>query len=106
MQLTETQIRSIISELILEGFKDDQRYLQEKYPQSADKIGDLSPKHISWLIARFDDSPSKDETHPFEDVIVTLSKFAKKDSGIGEKYKTNEQFRNAIDTAFPPESRG
>jgi len=106
MHLTETQIRRVISELILEGYKDDQRYLQEKYPQSADKIGDLSPKHISWLIARFGDSPSKDETHPFEDVIVTLAKFAKKDSGIGEKYKTNEQFRNAIDAAFPPETRG
>ena len=106
MLLSERQIRALIADLILEGFKDDQRYLQEKYPQSADKIGDLSPKHISWLIARFGDSPSKDETHPFEDVIVTLSKFAKKDSGIGEKYKTNEQFRNAIDAAFPPESRG
>ena len=106
MHLTEAQIRSIISELILEGFKDDQRFLQEKYPLSADKIGELSPKHVSWLIARFGETPSKDETHPFEDVIVTLSKFAKKDSGIGEKYKTNEQFRNAIDTAFPPESRG
>jgi hypothetical protein len=106
MHLTEAQIRSIISELILEGYKDDQRFLQEKYPLSADKIGELSPKHVSWLIARFGESPSKDETHPFEDVIVTLSKFAKKDSGIGEKYKTNEQFRNAIDAAFPPESRG
>ncbi len=106
MHLTEAQIRSIISELILEGYKDDQRFLQEKYPLSADKIGELSPKHVSWLIARFGESPSKDETHPFEDVIVTLSKFAKKDSGIGEKYKTNEQFRNAIDASFPPETRG
>jgi hypothetical protein len=105
MHLTESQIRSIISELILEGFKDDQRYLQEKYPQSADKIGELGPKYITWLAARFGESPSKEEVHPFEDSIVTISRFARKDAGIGEKYRANAQFRTAIDTAFPVDTR-
>lgn len=47
MQLTESQIRSIISELILEGYKDDQRFLQEKFPGKADVLEKLSPKWIA-----------------------------------------------------------
>jgi hypothetical protein len=49
MHLTEAQIRSIISELILEGFKDDQRYLIEKYPDKAQQISALEPRWVSWL---------------------------------------------------------
>lgn len=105
MQLTESQLRNIISVLILEGYKDDQRYLSEKYPQKAAELSELGPKWIAWLIPRFGAAPSKKEIHPFEDAIVTVSKFARKDAGIGEKYKTNEQFRNAVDAAFPLETR-
>jgi len=105
MHLTETQIRSIIGELILEGFKDDQRYLAEKYPQKAAELSELGPKWIAWLTSRFGVSPTKEEVHPFEDAIVTITKFARKDAGIGEKYRANEQFRNVIDAAFPVDAR-
>ncbi len=105
MHLTESQIRSIISELILEGFKDDQRYLQEKYPENATVIGSLGPKYIAWLIARYGERPSREEIEPIRDAIVTIENFARKDAGIGEKYRASEQFRAAIDAHFPPDRR-
>jgi len=98
MQLTESQIRSIISDLILEGYKDDQSYLAAKNPDSEIVISRLGPKWISWLIARFGESPTRQETHPFKDAIVTIEKFASKEGAIAQKYRENEAFKNAFDT--------
>lgn len=105
MLLSERQIRALVADLILEGYKDDQRYLIEKYPEHTDALTQLQPKWIGWLIARFGESPTREEVHPFEDALVTIEKFARKDAGIGEKYRANAQFREAIDTRFPPNSR-
>jgi len=105
MQLTEFQIRSIISELILEGYKDEQRYLQEKNPEISNEIGRLGPKYIAWLIARYGENPSREEIEPIRDTIVTIVNFARKDAGIGEKYRANEQFRSSVDEAFPLDTR-
>lgn len=106
MQLTESQIRSIISELILEGYKDDQRFLQEKFPGKADVLEKLSPKWIAWLIARYGDSPSIEEDHPFEDSIVTLVKFAKRDNDLSTKYRASAAFKAAVDEFIKPDERG
>ena len=67
MRITETQLRRIIrerldgfsaiDEILLEGFKDDQRYLIEKYPDHAADLQELQPKWIDWLIDRFGESP-------------------------------------------------
>jgi len=106
MRITESQLRRIIREsIIFEGFKDDQRYLIEKYPDHAGKIKDLGTKWVAWLIARFGESARIEETHPFDDAIATVLKFSRKDAAIGEKYRSNEQFRNSIDTRFPPDAR-
>ena len=105
MLLSERQIRALVVDLILEGYKDDQRYLIEKYPESAAVISQLQPKWVSWLTARFGESPTREEVHPFEDALVTIEKFSRKDAGIGEKYRANAQFRETIDTRFPPDSR-
>lgn len=105
MLLSEHQIRALIADLILEGYKDDQRYLIEKYPEHSDTLSLLQPKWIGWLIARFGEAPAREEVHPIEDTLVTIEKFARKDAGIGEKYRANAQFREAIDTRFPPNSR-
>jgi hypothetical protein len=105
MHLTETQIRSIISELILEGYKDEQRFLQEKYPELSNEIGRLGPKYIAWLVARYGENPSREEIEPIRDAIVTIVNFARKDAGIGEKYRANEQFRSSVDEAFPLDTR-
>ena len=99
------QLHLLIEFVILEGFKDDQRYLVEKYPDHTQDLEGLQPKWISWLTARFGERPKTEETHPFEDAIVTIVNFSKRDAAIGEKYKTNEQFKVSVDESFPPKSR-
>ena len=95
--MSEALIRSIIfKSLLFEGFKDDQRYLIEKYPQEQSKLSQLQPKWIGWLISRFGENPKFAETHPFEDALVTIQNFAKKDVAVGDKSKSNEQFKTEI----------
>ena len=104
--MSEALIRSIIfKSLLFEGFKDDQRWLIEKYPQEQLKLSQLQPKWIGWLISRFGENPKFKETHPFEDALVTIQNFAKKDTAIGEKYKANERFKTEIDNRFPAQTR-
>jgi hypothetical protein len=103
--ISRRHLRQLVESVLLEGFKDDQRYLIEKYPDHTDDISSLQPKWIMWLISRFGESPTQKEIHPFGDAIVTVRNFALKDSVIGEKYRANEQFRTAIDTSFPPSER-
>lgn len=104
--MSEALTRSIIfKSLLFEGFKDDQRYLIEKYPQEQSKLSQLQPKWIGWLISRFGENPKFAETHPFEDALVTIQNFAKKDVAVGDKYKSNAQFKTEIDNRFPPQTR-
>ena len=105
MKTSHYGLRLLIESILLEGFKEDQRYLIEKYPNQAQKLNELLPKWISWLAARFGEKPSKKETHPFEDAIVTIKNFSDKDKSIGDKYGTNPQFKSAVDGRFPPEGR-
>ena len=105
MILNRARLRVLVESVLLEGFKDDQRYLVEKYPDRARDLSSLQPKWIAWLTARFGESPRIEETHPLEDTIVTVLNFSRKDAAIGEKYRSNEQFRTAIDSQFPPDTR-
>jgi len=105
MMLNRFKLRALVESVLLEGFKDDQRYLVEKYPNHARDLSGLQPKWIAWLTARFGESPRVEETHPLEDTIVTVLNFSRKDAAIGEKYRSNEQFRTAIDSQFPPDAR-
>lgn len=105
MRISRYQLRVLVESVLLEGFKDDQRYLTEKYPEHAQDLSRLQPKWIAWLTARFGENPRVKEVHPFEDAIVTALNFSRKDAAIGEKYRSNEQFRTAIDTRFPPDTR-
>lgn len=105
MRINRHQLRALVESVLLEGFKDDQRYLAEKYPDHTQDLEGLQPKWISWLTARFGERPKAEETHPFEDAIVTIKNFSKKDATISEKYKTNEQFKVSVDESFPPKSR-
>ena len=89
MLLTEQQIRALISKLILEGFKDDQRYLSGKYPDKAQQISALEPRWISWLMSRFGASPTHTEIHPFEEAFTALIEFVEKFQAIASKWKTN-----------------
>ena len=101
----------LIEAVLLEGFKDDQRYLIEKHPDHAQELSRLQPKWISWLAARFGERPNVEETHPFEDAIVTVLNFSKRDASLSAKYAapgTEEKpnvFKASVDEAFPPEDR-
>ena len=95
-------LRLLIESILLEGFKEDQRYLIEKYPNQAQKLNELLPKWISWLAARFGENPSKKETHPFEDAIVTVQNFSEKDKSIGVKYIPDSDFKKEVDRRYPP----
>jgi hypothetical protein len=106
MHLTEAQIRIIISDLILEGYKDNQRFLQEKHPGHKDALEILSPKWIDWLMARYGDSPNIEEDHVFEDAIVSLVKFAERDNSLSTKYRANAKFKAAVDEFIKPNERG
>jgi len=103
--ISQIYLRRLVESVLLEGFKDDQRYLVEKYPDHAQDLSRLQPKWIAWLTARFGESPRVEETHPFEDTIVTVLNFSRKDAAIGEKYRSNAQFRTAIDSRFPTDTR-
>jgi pentose-5-phosphate-3-epimerase len=105
MTLTRSKLRSLVESVLLEGFKDDQRYLTEKYPDHAQDLESLPPKWIGWLTARFGERPKTEEIHPFEDAIVTIKNFSKRDAAIGEKYKASAQFKEAVDAQFPPSDR-
>jgi hypothetical protein len=95
-------LRLIIESILVEGVKDD---LMSLYPNHSNDIKSLQPKWLAWLNARFGKNPNKEEIHPFADALETVKVFAQKDAAIGAKYKSNEQFRSAVDEAFPPGSR-
>ena len=105
MILTDQQIRLMISDILLEGFKDDQRWLIEKYPDHINALNQLQPKWISWLTARFGENPTREEIHPFEEALDTVQKFAKRDTALSEKYKSNNSFRSVVDQRFPVDAR-
>ena len=103
--ISQIYLRRLVESVLLEGFKDDQRYLIKKYPDRANDLDNLPPKWITWLATRFGESPVRKEIHPFEDAIVTVVNFSKRDAAIGEKYKASAQFKEAVDAEFPPADR-
>jgi hypothetical protein len=105
MMLERFKLRALVESVLLEGFKDDQRYLIDKYSAHAADLDGLSPKWIAWLTARFGKNPTRSEIHPFEDSIVTVVKFARLDSGLNTKYRSNPQFMSDVDEQMPPGER-
>ena len=88
MLLSERQIRAFIADLILEGYKDDQSYLIEKYPDKAQQISALEPRWINWLMSRFGEMPTHTEIHPFEEAFTALIEFVEKFQAIMSKWKS------------------
>jgi len=89
-------IKQFIAELLLEGFKDDQKELADKYSAQAPQIMQLDPPCISWLIKRFGKEKSIKETHPIEDCIGIVKSYKGLASGLSQKWATNEQFKTDI----------
>jgi len=101
MQISESKLRQLISSLLIEGPEQDRQSLIAKYPASEDRLRILPVKFITWLWDRFGDNARQEEIHPFEDAIVTINNFAKADASIGAKWKSNEQFKKAVEEAIP-----
>ena len=101
MQISELQLRQLVSSLLIEGPEQDGQSLIAKYPDSEYRLRSLPVKFISWLWDRFGDNARQEEIHPFEDAIVTVVNFAKADVSISAKWKSNEQFKKAVEEAIP-----
>jgi len=87
--------------ILFEGFKEDQRYLIEKYPEEQSKLSQLQPKWISWLISRFGENATIKEIHPFEEVIESVDRFSKVFDSVAAKWKSNESFRKDVEEFLP-----
>ena len=110
MLLTESAIRQLIYNVLLEGVREDAAALEvdlEDNPEALSQFQSLStkPKWVNWLADRYlrKKYPVDDTLH---DVLSLVVNFASKDAAISQKYGSNEQFKTAVDAAFPPESRG
>jgi hypothetical protein len=108
--LTESAIRQLIYNVLLEGVREDAAALEvdlEDNPEALSQFQSLStkPKWVNWLADRYlrKKYPVDDTLH---DVLSLVVNFASKDAAISQKYGSNEQFKTAVDAAFPPESRG
>jgi hypothetical protein len=101
--ISKQQLRLLVETVLLESFKQDQRYLIEKYPTHTTELSKLQPKWISWLTDRFGESPTypgpKDVT--FERALEAIRSYAPRDAAMGEKYRTNDWWRGKVDAAFP-----
>ena len=110
MLLTEKRLRALIHDILLEGVREDAAALEvdlEDNPEALRQFQSLSskPKWVNWLADRYlRRKYPVDDTLP--DVLPLVASFASKDAAISQKYGSNEQFKAAVDTAFPPESRG
>ena len=110
MLLAERAIRQLIYNILLEGVREDAAALEvdlEDNPEALSQFQSLStkPKWVNWLADRYlrKKYPVDDTLH---DVLSLVVNFASKDAAISQKYGSNEQFKTAVDAAFPPESRG
>ena len=105
MLISESYLRQVIAEaLLFEGFKDDQNYLIEEHPDHAANLSSLQPKWIAWLISRFGENPKFKETHPFEEVIESVTSFSKVFDSIAVKWKSSEIFRKNVEGFLPNRS--
>lgn len=92
------QLRYLIESYLLEGVKQDQRDLIEKYPAHAADLGRMQNKQIMWLADRFlGDSPKESAT--FEKSIEVIKNY--NPAAVGDKYQKLERWREMVDRAFP-----
>lgn len=92
--ITESRLRAMIRNRLLEGFQQDFETLLKKFPQFQNELQQLNkPKWVSWLMDRFVTGRIK-EQFPIEHAIDSLLSFSKNEMSIGAKWKSNEAFRN------------
>jgi len=110
VRLTETRLRTLIRDLLLEGVREDAAALEVDLKDDPEALGQFQslstkPKWVNWLADRY--LRKKYPVHDtLPDVLPLVASFASKDAAISQKYGSNEQFSAADNVAFPPESRG
>jgi len=107
MRLTETRLRSLIRDILLEGVRENVAALEIVLGDDEEAIATLQtlpPKWVNWLSDRY--LRKKYPVHDtLPDVLPLVASFASKDAAISQKYGSNEQFRDAVDLSFPPATR-
>ena len=93
----------LVEAVILEGFKDDQRYLVDKFPAHTAELSKLPSKWVAWLTDRFGEKPTRPEPAiiTFEKALEAIRLYAPRDAAMGERYRSNDWWRGTVDTAFP-----
>ncbi len=99
--LTLRELKYLVRDALFEGVEQDRQELIKLYPDQKGDISRLGPKWIMWLMARFGPSAKLEETHPFEDALATVKSYSQRDAAISQKYNSSEQWRQAVDQAFP-----
>jgi len=107
MRLTETRLRTLIRDILLEGVREDAAALEIDLGDDEEAIATLKtlpPKWVSWLSDRYlrQRYPVGDN---LVDVLPLVKTYSSKDAAISQKYGSNEQFRDAVDLSFPPATR-
>jgi len=109
-RLTETRLRALIRDILLEGSRDDfeQLMLQlEDDEMSIATLQSLPPKWLAWLGDRYlrQRYPIESKDASLADILPLVKTFSEKDASISQMYKLRPDFRDAVDGSFPPESR-
>ncbi len=99
--LTFRELKYLIHDVLFEGVEQDRQSLIELYPTHKNELMHLGHKWIMWLMMRFGVSKSVSEVHPFEDALATVKSYSQRDAAISQKYNSSEQWRQAVDQAFP-----
>jgi hypothetical protein len=100
--ISRTHLRTLVESVLLEGIKDDQRELVERFREHADKIGPLSNRAIIWLYSRF----GSRATNPMpEDMFVkaleALTKYEPRSDALAQKYAQSVKFKDELDKSYP-----
>jgi len=129
MRLTETRLRTLIRDLLLEGYDadakaltallekelDDRRVASDARQLSLNNLELVTrdtrrgPNWVRWLASRFlRPSSSSVAGDSLIDSLPVVSEFFKNQQGISQRYESrqnNNQFRAAVDGAFSPAAR-
>ncbi len=99
--LTLRELKYLVRDALFEGVEQDRQELIKSFPEQENDISRLGPKWIMWLMARFGPSAKFEEIHPFADALATVKNYSQRDAAISQKYNSSEQWRQAVDQAFP-----
>jgi len=99
MRLTETRLRTLIRDVLLEGVREDVEQLKLQLKddsRSIETLASLPLKWVNWLVDRYlrNKYPSSDS---LKDVLPLVKTYSAKDTAVIQKYKDNADFRRDVD---------